>query len=133
MTGEIERHVISKRLGRQPYYDARKSAWGDAFPHSAHNGPIPSPLTAESTSTVADEKPQNKFGGDFKARSVKTDRQRGREAAQELRMGARRARSLRREYARERRELEGRQRARSQEADQHGVVEYELDSRGNIM
>ncbi|GAA5986583.1 hypothetical protein JCM10908_003813 [Rhodotorula pacifica] len=130
-SGEIERHVISKRLGRQPYYDARKSAWGDSFPHAAHNGPIPSPLTAESTSTI-EQKPQNKFGGDFKQRSVKTDRQRGREAAQELRMGARRARSMRREHARERREHEGRQ-ARSKEADEHGVVEYELDAAGNIL
>ncbi|TKA54199.1 hypothetical protein B0A53_03576 [Rhodotorula sp. CCFEE 5036] len=130
-SGDIERHVISKRLGRQPYYDARKSAWGDSFPHAAHNGPIPSPLTAESTSTL-EQKPQNKFGGDFKERSVKADRQRGREAAQELRMGARRARSMRREYARERREHESRQ-ARSKEPDKHGVVEYELDARGNII
>ena len=131
LVGEIERHVISKRLGRQPYYDARKSAWGDSFPHVAHNGPIPSPLTAESTSTL-EQKPQNKFGGDFKERSVKADRQRGREAAQELRMGARRARSMRREHARERREHESRQ-ARSREPDQHGVVEYELDAHGNII
>ncbi|GAA5865381.1 hypothetical protein JCM3774_005618 [Rhodotorula dairenensis] len=132
-SGEVERHVISKRLGRQPYYDARKSAWGDAFPHAAHNGPIPSPLMAESTAALADEKPQNKFGGDFKARSVKSDRQRGREAAQELRMGARRARSQRREHARERRESEAQQQARSKEADQHGVVEYELDAHGNVI
>lgn len=131
LVGDIERHVISKRLGRQPYYDARKSAWGDSFPHAAHKGPIPSPLTAESTSTL-EQKPQNKFGGDFKERSVKADRQRGREAAQELRMGARRARSMRREYARERREHESRQ-ARSKEPDKHGVVEYELDARGNII
>ncbi|KWU47519.1 Rsm22-domain-containing protein [Rhodotorula sp. JG-1b] len=130
-SGEIERHVISKRLGRQPYYDARKSAWGDSFPHAAHNGPMPSPLTAESTSTL-EQKPQNKFGGDFKERSVKADRQRGREAAQELRMGARRARSMRREYARERREYESRQ-ARSKEPDEHGVVEYELDAQGNVI
>ncbi|POY74148.1 hypothetical protein BMF94_2960 [Rhodotorula taiwanensis] len=131
-SGEIERHVISKRLGRQPYYDARKSAWGDSFPHTAHNGPIPSPLTVESSATL-EQKPQNKFGGDFKERSTKAERQRGREAAQELRMGARRQRSMRREYARMNREEQARQSAYSKGADEHGVTEYALDANGNFI
>ncbi len=137
LAGEIERHVVSKRLGRQPYYDARKSAWGDSFPHKAHNGPIPSPLTAESTSAShadRDRKPQNKFGGDFKERTTKAERQQGREAARELRMGARRDRSMRREHARAAREEQSRSAARlGGSADEHGVIEYELDAQGNII
>jgi len=33
------RLTIPKSQGKQPYYDARKSSWGDIFPHSPKNAP----------------------------------------------------------------------------------------------
>lgn len=35
--GEIQRMTIPKSQGKIPYRDARKSAWGDLFPHSSKN------------------------------------------------------------------------------------------------
>ncbi|KAJ3571566.1 hypothetical protein NP233_g3678 [Leucocoprinus birnbaumii] len=34
---KIMRMTIPKSQGKQPYYDARKSTWGDIFPHSSKN------------------------------------------------------------------------------------------------
>ena len=31
--------TIPKSQGKQPYYDARKSEWGDIFPHEPKNRP----------------------------------------------------------------------------------------------
>ncbi|EJU00040.1 Rsm22-domain-containing protein [Dacryopinax primogenitus] len=39
-SGNIERHTIPKSQGKQPYYDARKAMWGDAFPHHPKIPPI---------------------------------------------------------------------------------------------
>ncbi|GAA6004821.1 hypothetical protein JCM11491_002245 [Sporobolomyces phaffii] len=90
--GEIERHTIPKSQGRQEYYDARKSAWGDAFPHAPKNGPQPSPSTSQAlptspTRSATDDagKPKNKFGGSFKGRSNKAAREYGKREARELR------------------------------------------------
>lgn len=33
------RLTIPKSQGKQPYYDARKSSWGDMFPHAPKNPP----------------------------------------------------------------------------------------------
>ena len=33
------RMTIPKSQGKQPYYDARKSSWGDIFPHEPKNPP----------------------------------------------------------------------------------------------
>ena len=33
------RLTIPKSQGKQPYYDARKSSWGDMFPHEPRNPP----------------------------------------------------------------------------------------------
>jgi ribosomal protein RSM22 (predicted rRNA methylase) len=33
------RLTIPKSQGKQPYYDARKSSWGDMFPHEPKNPP----------------------------------------------------------------------------------------------
>jgi ribosomal protein RSM22 (predicted rRNA methylase) len=33
------RMTIPKSQGKQPYYDARKSSWGDIFPHAPKNPP----------------------------------------------------------------------------------------------
>ncbi|KAH9050521.1 Rsm22-domain-containing protein [Lactarius hengduanensis] len=38
-TGSILRMTVPKSQGNQPYYDARKSAWGDTFPHEPKNPP----------------------------------------------------------------------------------------------
>src|ERR1051325_5197039 len=35
--GYIERGIIPKSQGRVPYRDARKSTWGDLFPHEPKN------------------------------------------------------------------------------------------------
>ncbi|OCH90069.1 Rsm22-domain-containing protein, partial [Obba rivulosa] len=37
--GKIMRMIIPKSQGKQPYYDARKSAWGDLWPHDPKNAP----------------------------------------------------------------------------------------------
>ncbi len=38
-SGKIMRLTIPKSQGKQPYYDARKSNWGDIFPHPPKNSP----------------------------------------------------------------------------------------------
>ncbi|KAH7922862.1 Rsm22-domain-containing protein [Leucogyrophana mollusca] len=37
--GKIMRLTIPKSQGKQPFYDARKSSWGDIFPHAPKNAP----------------------------------------------------------------------------------------------
>ncbi|KAJ3487116.1 hypothetical protein NLI96_g3758 [Meripilus lineatus] len=37
--GKIMRMTIPKSQGKQPFYDARKSSWGDIFPHEPKNTP----------------------------------------------------------------------------------------------
>ncbi|CCM03775.1 uncharacterized protein FIBRA_05922 [Fibroporia radiculosa] len=37
--GKIMRMTVPKSQGKQPYYDARKSNWGDIFPHAPKNAP----------------------------------------------------------------------------------------------
>jgi len=37
--GKIMRLTVPKSQGKQPYYDARKSNWGDIFPHEPKNPP----------------------------------------------------------------------------------------------
>ncbi|KAG6813991.1 hypothetical protein H0H92_004484 [Tricholoma furcatifolium] len=37
--GKIMRLTIPKSQGKQPFYDARKSSWGDSFPHAPKNAP----------------------------------------------------------------------------------------------
>ena len=39
LVGKIMRLTIPKSQGKQPFYDARKSAWGDIFPHLPKNKP----------------------------------------------------------------------------------------------
>ncbi|PPQ76992.1 hypothetical protein CVT25_014809 [Psilocybe cyanescens] len=38
--GKIMRVTIPKSQGKQPFYDARKSSWGDIFPHMPKNTPL---------------------------------------------------------------------------------------------
>ncbi|KAJ7610970.1 Rsm22-domain-containing protein [Roridomyces roridus] len=37
--GQIMRMTVPKSQGKQPFYDARKSGWGDIFPHPPKNAP----------------------------------------------------------------------------------------------
>ncbi|THV06574.1 hypothetical protein K435DRAFT_834233 [Dendrothele bispora CBS 962.96] len=37
--GKVMRMTIPKSQGKQPFYDARKSSWGDLFPHEPKNAP----------------------------------------------------------------------------------------------
>lgn len=37
--GKVLRMTIPKSQGKQPFYDARKSSWGDIFPHDPKNPP----------------------------------------------------------------------------------------------
>ncbi|KAJ7269291.1 mitochondrial small ribosomal subunit Rsm22-domain-containing protein [Mycena haematopus] len=37
--GKIMRMTVPKSQGKQPFYDARKSSWGDIFPHAPKNPP----------------------------------------------------------------------------------------------
>jgi len=39
-SGKIMRITIPKSQGKQVFYDARKSSWGDIFPHSPKNAPL---------------------------------------------------------------------------------------------
>lgn len=39
LPGKIMRVTIPKSQGKQPFYDARKSSWGDIFPHDPKNPP----------------------------------------------------------------------------------------------
>lgn len=48
------RMTIPKSQGKQPFYDARKSNWGDIFPHDPKNAPQEryQPKRAGDTKTV---------------------------------------------------------------------------------
>ena len=37
-SGNLERFTVSKKYGKQIYYDARKSEWGDLWPHEPQTG-----------------------------------------------------------------------------------------------
>ncbi|KAK4055721.1 37S ribosomal protein S22 [Microbotryomycetes sp. JL201] len=72
--GQLERHTIPKSQGRQPYYDARKVAWGDTFPHAPKNGPQLSPSVTKNQ-IFEQAQPDDKFGkGRSKLRQKKIDR-----------------------------------------------------------
>lgn len=46
-SGELERHTIPKSQGKQEYHDARKTKWGDTFPHEPKNGAVSAPKGRE--------------------------------------------------------------------------------------
>ncbi|KAI0692972.1 mitochondrial small ribosomal subunit Rsm22-domain-containing protein [Cytidiella melzeri] len=60
--GKIMRMTIPKSQGKQPFYDARKSGWGDIFPHAPKNRPQekhlpPGPkFASETTLTKASDR-----------------------------------------------------------------------------
>ncbi|KAF8899156.1 mitochondrial small ribosomal subunit Rsm22-domain-containing protein [Infundibulicybe gibba] len=57
--GKIMRMTIPRSQGKQPFYDARKSSWGDLFPHPPKNAPQERPQFLRSN----DAKPIK--GGDI--------------------------------------------------------------------
>jgi ribosomal protein RSM22 (predicted rRNA methylase) len=82
-SGEIARIVIPKSQGKQEYYDARKSAWGDLFPHDPKNGEVVRHRgirrlkAVEGTSTPEDEKEEAAIGSLLRAMGVEGTKRRG--------------------------------------------------------
>lgn len=50
------RITIPKSQGKQAYYDARKSSWGDIFPHPPKNPPQERLLTSHKGSDIGKRK-----------------------------------------------------------------------------
>ncbi|KIL01021.1 hypothetical protein PAXRUDRAFT_821028 [Paxillus rubicundulus Ve08.2h10] len=74
--GKIMRLTIPKSQGKQAFYDARKSSWGDIFPHPPKNKPIErfQPLQAASKSGVVPEETEGShIGKRSKGRDKKKD------------------------------------------------------------
>ncbi|KIJ66366.1 hypothetical protein HYDPIDRAFT_180817 [Hydnomerulius pinastri MD-312] len=71
--GKIIRLTIPKSQGKQPFYDARKSSWGDLFPHPPKNRPIErfAPSSAPSLAKGKDG------GADIGKRSKGRDKKKG--------------------------------------------------------
>lgn len=61
-TGKIMRLTIPRSQGKQPFYDARKSTWGDIFPHEPKNRPQEkhSPPGAKSSGNPVSSQPNGK-------------------------------------------------------------------------
>ncbi|BGP23849.1 37S ribosomal protein S22 [Rhodotorula toruloides] len=161
-SGELERHVISKRQGRQIYYDARKSNWGDAFPHTGFSGPEPSPYGREVPQEKMPNQLGDKFEGSSKRRAKKAVRQASKGAVIDFRYedkteareerASRRAQQKAERQAREAEEASAqmwrqeeerilakaaKRRGKKNKAldmDQDfGIVEYELDEEGELV
>ncbi|GAA5869841.1 hypothetical protein JCM1840_007651 [Sporobolomyces johnsonii] len=134
-SGNIERHTIPKSQGRQEYYDARKSAWGDSFPHAPKNGPQPSPWTtpsgfSESGSNPTDDvtgKPMNKFGGNVKTRTKKAEREFGKTNARAMREAGRAERGERRMEAKYRRMDEEERKSWGEDGDGDGIAQFGVE------
>ncbi|BGO90730.1 hypothetical protein NBRC10512_000670 [Rhodotorula toruloides] len=161
-SGELERHVVSKRQGRQIYYDARKSSWGDAFPHTGSQGAEPSPYAREVPEENLPNQLGDKFASSSKRRVKKAQRQAGKVAAidfryedrieaREERAGKRMQKKLQRE-AREAEEASekmwreeeekflaqatkrrGKKNKAFDEEQDYGIVEYELNEEGELV
>ena len=85
------RMTIPKSQGKQPFYDARKSSWGDIFPHDPKNAPQEryQPKRAGDAKTVplkgadigkrsSERKAQNKASYGSLANDLKEERRRKR-------------------------------------------------------
>lgn len=66
------RLTIPKSQGKQPFYDARKSSWGDLFPHPSKNKPI-----ERFQTTAANVQNGPARGDDIGKRGKGRDKQRG--------------------------------------------------------
>lgn len=90
------RMTIPKSQGKQPFYDARKSSWGDIFPHDPKN----TPQERYQPRRAGDAKTVPLKGGDIGKRSH--DRRRKAKASyaglsNDLKEGKRKRRKERRE------------------------------------
>lgn len=68
------RLTIPKSQGKQAFYDARKSSWGDIFPHPSKNDPIERFQPTEEGTTSKQHSMQDAKGSDVGKRSKKRDR-----------------------------------------------------------
>jgi ribosomal protein RSM22 (predicted rRNA methylase) len=90
--------TIPKSQGKQPFYDARKSSWGDLFPHEPKNRPLErfrvDPLSPHPSGTKDDH--IGKRGNKARRQQQSSKRHSYEGIADELKLGrqqARRARS----------------------------------------
>jgi ribosomal protein RSM22 (predicted rRNA methylase) len=67
LTGKIMRMIIPRSQGKQPYYDARKSVWGDIFPHPPKNPAQERHLGPKTKASSTDDR-TSKRGHDKKFR-----------------------------------------------------------------
>jgi len=72
--GKIMRLTIPKSQGRQAFYDARKSSWGDIFPHPSKNDPIERFQPTEEGSASKQHSMQDAKGSDVGKRSKGRDK-----------------------------------------------------------
>jgi len=72
--GKIMRLTIPKSQGKQPFYDARKSSWGDSFPHPPKNKPIERFQPADEGTTSKQQSIRVAKGSDVGKRSRGRDK-----------------------------------------------------------
>ena len=68
------RLTIPKSQGKQPFYDARKSSWGDTFPHPPKNKPIERFQPADEGTTSKPQSIRVAKGSDVGKRSRGRDK-----------------------------------------------------------
>ncbi|KAH0837964.1 mitochondrial small ribosomal subunit Rsm22-domain-containing protein [Lanmaoa asiatica] len=72
--GKIMRLTIPKSQGKQAFYDARKSSWGDIFPHPSKNKPIERFQPTDEGTTSKQQSIQDAKGSDIGKRSKGRDK-----------------------------------------------------------
>ena len=70
-SGKIMRMTIPKSQGKQVYYDARKSAWGDIFPHPSKNKEVERFQPPVKSSAIKKGNDIGKRGNNMNGREVK--------------------------------------------------------------
>lgn len=68
------RLTIPKSQGKQAFYDARKSSWGDIFPHPSKNKSIERFQPTEEETTLKQQSIQGAKGSDVGKRSKGRDK-----------------------------------------------------------
>ncbi|KAG9313997.1 mitochondrial small ribosomal subunit Rsm22-domain-containing protein [Chiua virens] len=72
--GKIMRLTIPKSQGKQAFYDARKSSWGDIFPHPPKNKPIERFQPIDEGTPLKQQTIQDAKGSDVGKRSKRRDK-----------------------------------------------------------
>lgn len=67
------RLTVPKSQGKQPFYDARKSSWGDIFPHAPKNKPIER-FQSDEEAALKQQSMQGAKGSDVGKRSKERDK-----------------------------------------------------------